>query len=119
MKRIGVFVCHCGINIASTVDVEKVVNILKDYPGVVHVEDYKYMCSDPGQELIQNDIKDHNLDKIVVAACSPFLHEKTFRQATANAGLNPFNCHIVNIREHGALPPGKSNRLSVVVDYTE
>ncbi|MBC8384644.1 MAG: CoB--CoM heterodisulfide reductase iron-sulfur subunit A family protein [Candidatus Cloacimonetes bacterium] len=99
MKKIGVFVCHCGINISSTVDIEKVKEGLKNYPGIEHIEDYKYMCSDPGQTLIKERIKEKGLDGIVVAACSPTLHEKTFRNAGEIAGLNPYMCEIANIRE--------------------
>ncbi len=100
MKKIGVFVCHCGINIASTVDIEKVVNVLKGYSGAAHVEDYKYMCSDPGQEVIKQRIQELNLDGVVVAACSPTLHENTFRTTVRQVGMNPYNMEIANIREH-------------------
>jgi heterodisulfide reductase subunit A len=99
MKRIGVFVCHCGINIAATVDVEKVVEEVRRYPGVAHAEHYQYMCSDPGQKLVQEAIEKHKLDGVIVAACSPTLHEVTFRRASENAGLNPYQCEIANIRE--------------------
>jgi heterodisulfide reductase subunit A len=99
MKRIGVFVCHCGINIASTVDVERVVEEVRRYPGVAHAEHYQYMCSDPGQKLVQEAIKKHHLDGVIVAACSPTLHEVTFRRASETAGLNPYQCEIANIRE--------------------
>ena len=99
MKRTGVFVCHCGINIAETVDVKKVAKELSKYPGVVYTEDYVYMCSDPGQNLIAKAIKEKNLDSVVVACCSPTLHESTFRKVSKSAGLNPFQCEIANIRE--------------------
>lgn len=99
MSRIGVFICHCGLNIAGTVDVERVAKEIRDYPGVVYSVDYKYMCSDPGQELIRQAIAEHNLDGIVVAACSPTMHEVTFRKTAASAGLNPYLCEIANIRE--------------------
>lgn len=99
MKRIGVFICHCGTNIAGTVDVQQVAEALRDYPGVVYAIDYKYMCSDPGQNLIREAITQHSLDSVVVAACSPTMHETTFRRAVANAGLNPYQCEIANIRE--------------------
>ena len=99
MKRIGVFVCHCGINIASTVDVPKVVEDLKDYPGIAFIQDYKYMCSDPGQTLVKEKIKSEKLDAVVVAACSPTLHENTFRMAVQTVDMNPYNCEIANIRE--------------------
>ncbi|MDP2806994.1 MAG: CoB--CoM heterodisulfide reductase iron-sulfur subunit A family protein [bacterium] len=100
MERIGVFVCHCGLNIAGTVDVKKVAETLSKYPGVVHAEDYKYMCSDPGQNLVVKAIKDKQLTGVVVAACSPTLHEPTFRKAAQRAGLNPYKVEIANIREH-------------------
>jgi len=99
MKKIGVFICHCGINIASTVDVEKVAEKFKDYPGVEVSINYIYMCSEPGQNLVKETIKEKNLDGVVVAACSPTLHESTFRSACAQAGLNPYLCEIANIRE--------------------
>ena len=99
MSRIGVFVCHCGLNIAGTVDVERVAEEIGDYPGVVYSVDYKYMCSDPGQDLIKKAIAEHDLDGIIVAACSPTMHEVTFRKTAATAGLNPYLCEIANIRE--------------------
>jgi len=99
MKRTGVFVCHCGINIAGTVDVKKVAAELARHPGVVHAEDYVYMCSDPGQNLIIKAIKEKKLDTVVVACCSPTLHETTFRNVSKIAGLNPYRCEIANIRE--------------------
>jgi heterodisulfide reductase subunit A len=99
MKRTGVFVCHCGINIAGTVDVKKVAKELSKQKGVVHSEDYVYMCSDPGQNLIIEAIKEKKLDNVVVACCSPTLHETTFRNTSKSAGLNAFQCEIANIRE--------------------
>ncbi len=99
MRRTGVFVCHCGINIAGTVDVKKVAKELSTHPNVVHSEDYVYMCSDPGQNLISNAIKQKKLDSVVVACCSPTLHESTFRNCVKSAGVNPFHCEIANIRE--------------------
>ncbi len=98
--RIGVYICHCGTNIAGTVDVPALTEYAATLPGVVVARDYKYMCSDPGQELIKQDIREHNLTRTVVAACSPLLHEPTFRNATMQGGLNPFHFHMVNIREH-------------------
>ncbi len=98
--RVGFYVCHCGTNIAGTVDVESVAEYAGTLPGVVVSRHYKYMCSDPGQELIQQDIRDHQLNRIVVASCSPLLHEHTFRHATAQAGLNPYYFQMVNIREN-------------------
>lgn len=99
MKRIGVFICHCGVNIKDIVDVEKLTDQLADYPGVAYIENYIFMCSDPGQNLIKNAIKTHKLDGVVVAACSPTLHESTFQGAIEEAGLNPYQCEIANIRE--------------------
>jgi heterodisulfide reductase subunit A len=98
-KRTGVFVCHCGINIAGTVDVEKVAEEMGKHQVVVHSEDYVYMCSDPGQKKIRDAIKEHQLDSVVVACCSPTLHETTFRNAAKAAGINSFQCEIANIRE--------------------
>ena len=100
--RIGVYVCWCGTNIAKMVDVETVSNEIKELPNVVVSKDYKYMCSDPGQELIVQDIKEHNLNRVVVAACSPRMHEITFRKALENAGLNPYMFEMANIREQAS-----------------
>jgi heterodisulfide reductase subunit A len=98
--RVGFYICHCGSNIAGTVDVQAVAKYIGTLPNVVLSREYKYMCSDPGQELIQQDIKEHNLNRIVVAACSPLLHEHTFRHATAAAGLNQFYFQMVSVREN-------------------
>ncbi|MBC8313182.1 MAG: CoB--CoM heterodisulfide reductase iron-sulfur subunit A family protein [Candidatus Cloacimonetes bacterium] len=98
-KKIGVFVCHCGINIASTVDVDKLVEEFSKYSDVSHTENYKYMCSDPGQKLISAAIKKHKLNGLVIACCSPTLHENTFRRLSENSGLNAYLCEIANIRE--------------------
>jgi len=103
-KRIGVFVCHCGLNIASSVDVEKVVEQIKDYPGVAHAEHYIYMCSDPGQELVRKAIRDKGLNGIVMSSCSPSLHERTFRNLVASEGINLYHCEIANIREQCSWP---------------
>ena len=100
MSRIGVFICHCGENISRTVDVERVAREVGLLPGVSFSTDYKYMCSDPGQNLLKNAIQEQKLTHIVVAACSPRMHEKTFRKAVEAAGLNPFLCEMANIREH-------------------
>ncbi len=100
MARIGVFICHCGENISATVDCSKVAQVAATFPGVVHSVDYKYMCSDPGQTLVGNAIKEHNLTGVVVSACSPRMHEPTFRRACAEAGLNPYQCEMANLREH-------------------
>ena len=99
MAKIGVFVCHCGENIARTVDVEAVRDAAKLMRGVVHSEDYKYMCSSVGQNLIKNAIKEKGLTGVVVACCSPKMHEPTFRNASGDAGLNPYLCEIANVRE--------------------
>jgi heterodisulfide reductase subunit A len=99
VARIGVFVCHCGENIARTVDVKQVTAAAAGIPGVVVSADYQYMCSAPGQKMVADAIREHQLTGVVVAACSPQLHEPTFRRATAEAGLNPFQCEMANIRE--------------------
>ncbi len=102
MQRIGVFVCWCGTNIAATVDIDTVVEAMKYEPGVVHASDYQYMCSEAGQSKIKQAIKEHNLTGIVVCACSPRMHETTFRKAAKAAGLNQYMVEIANIREHCA-----------------
>jgi heterodisulfide reductase subunit A len=98
--RIGFYICHCGTNIAGMVDVQAVAKYVATLANVVVSRDYKYMCSDPGQEMIVQDIVENRLNRIVVAACSPLLHEHTFREATRRGGLNPFFFQMVNIREH-------------------
>src|SRR3989339_48481 len=100
--KIGFYICHCGTNIAGIIDVQKVVDYAATLPNVVVSKHYKYMCSDPGQEMIQKDIKDNELNRVVVAACSPLLHERTFRNATSQAGLNQFYFQMVNTREQNA-----------------
>lgn len=100
MSRIGVFVCHCGENISATVNCEEVASEIGKISGVAYSTDYKYMCSDPGQTKIKEAIREHNLTGVVVSACSPRMHEPTFRKACAEAGLNPFLCEMANIREH-------------------
>ena len=100
MQRIGVFICWCGSNIAATVDVKKVAEVIKNEPGVVFSENYQYMCSENGQQLIKQAIKEHNLTGIVIGACSPRMHEATFRKAAEAAGLNPYMVEVANIREH-------------------
>ncbi len=99
MQRIGVFVCWCGTNIAGTVDVEAVSEALKKEPGVVFSTNYQYMCSQAGQDIIKNAVKEHNLTGIVVCSCSPRMHEATFRKTAEAAGLNPYMVEIANIRE--------------------
>ncbi len=98
--RIGVYVCHCGSNIAGVVDCGAVAEYAARLPGVAISRDYKYVCSDPGQEMLAKDIREHHLNRIVVASCSPHLHEHTFRTAAAKGGLNPVYLQMVNIREH-------------------
>ena len=100
MSKIGVFVCHCGENISATVDCAKVAEAAGKYEGVTYSMDYKYMCSDPGQSIIKSAITEKGLTAVVVAACSPRMHEPTFRKACAEAGLNPYMCEMVNLREH-------------------
>jgi len=97
--RIGVYICHCGVNISATVDVAAVTQYAAQLPGVVVARDYTYMCSDPGQLLIKNDIKEQKLNHVVVASCSPRMHEPTFRAAVADAGMNPYCFEMANIRE--------------------
>lgn len=100
MARVGIFVCHCGENIGRTVDCAAVAEAGKTLAGVVHSVDYKYMCSDPGQQMIRQAIEEHKLTGVVVAACSPRMHEPTFRRAAAEAGLNPYLLEMANLREH-------------------
>ena len=99
MQRIGVFVCHCGTNIAGTVDVKAVAEALKSEPGVVLSTDYQYMCSEAGQNMIKDAIKEHKLTGIVICSCSPRMHEATFRKTASAAGLNSYMVEIANIRE--------------------
>ena len=97
--RIGVYICHCGVNISATVDVEQVAEFAATLPGVVVARNYLYMCSDPGQSLIQQDIEEQGLNRVVVASCSPRMHEPTFQGAAQQAGLNPYLVEMANIRE--------------------
>lgn len=99
MQRVGVFVCWCGSNIAATVDVEKVAQVLSQEPGVVFSTHYQYMCSQAGQEMIQNSIREYGLTGVVICSCSPRMHEATFRKTCEKAGLNPYMVEIANIRE--------------------
>ena len=98
--RIGVYVCHCGLNIARTVDCGKVVEMAAALDGVAVAKDIPYACSEPGQQSMKDDILEHNLDRIVIAACSPRLHEPTFRQMVQSVGMNPYLFEMANIREH-------------------
>lgn len=100
MRRIGVCVCWCGSNIAGTVDVVKVAEAAKTIPGVVHVMDYQYMCSEVGQTFLKEAVSEYKLDGLVIASCSPRMHEATFKKAAEQAGLNPYMVEIANIREH-------------------
>jgi heterodisulfide reductase subunit A len=99
MSKIGVFVCHCGHNIAGTVDVQALVEQIQQHGDVAFAIDYKYMCSDPGQQLIRESIEKYGLDGVVVAACSPAMHETTFRRTVSAVGMNPYRCESANIRE--------------------
>ncbi len=99
MRRLGVFICHCGVNIAGTVDVKKVAEEIGKIEDVCHSIDYIYMCSEPGQQLIREAIQEKQLEGVVVACCSPSMHENTFRKAVKTAGMNPYLCEIANIRE--------------------
>lgn len=98
--RIGVYICACGVNISATVDVEAVADMAASLPGVVVARQYKYMCSEPGQQMIQEDIRDLELDRVVVASCTPRMHEPTFQRALEGVGLNPYFFEMANIREH-------------------
>ena len=97
--KVGVYVCHCGTNIAANVNVEAVAAYAQELDGVVIARDYCYMCSDPGQDLIKADIQEYALNRVVVASCSPLMHEPTFRKACEEGGLNPFFMQMANIRE--------------------
>jgi heterodisulfide reductase subunit A len=99
LPRVGVFICHCGTNISQTVDVPRVVEFASKLPGVVIAKEHKYMCSDPGQSMIQKDIDEHKLERVVVSSCSPLMHESTFRETVEDAGLNKFLFQMANIRE--------------------
>ena len=100
-EKIGIYVCHCGSNIAGTIDVEEVARWAgKHIKDVAVSRDYKFMCSSLGQQMIEDDIKQQGLTGVVVGACSPHLHERTFRAACQRAGLNPYLCQMTNLREH-------------------
>ncbi|MEE8470713.1 MAG: FAD-dependent oxidoreductase, partial [Dehalococcoidia bacterium] len=100
MSRIGVFVCHCGTNIGGVVDVPEVAAAARRMPQVVFADENKYTCSEIGQASIRRGIEEHNLNRVVVSACSPRMHETTFRKTVAAAGLNPYLLEIANLREH-------------------
>ena len=97
--RIGVYVCHCGLNIAQTVDCEEISESASHFDDVVVSNNIGYACSEPGQQQIKNDIHEHGLDRVVIASCSPRLHEPTFRQMMQSAGLNPYLLEMANLRE--------------------
>ena len=97
--RIGVYVCECGINIASTVDVPAVVEMAAGLPGVVVARDHRYVCSEPGQTTIADDVRDLQLNRVVVASCTPRMHEPTFRECVSSVGMNPYLVDMANIRE--------------------
>ncbi len=98
-SRIGVYICHCGLNIAEVMNVDDIVKYTASLPNVIIAQDYRYVCSDPGQMLIKNDVEEYDLDRVVVASCSPRMHESTFRKVLEEADLNPYMLEMVNIRE--------------------
>ena len=102
MSRIGVFVCHCGTNIAGALDVEAVAEAAKGFPGVRYATTYKYMCSEQGQQAVKEAIAKYELDRIVIASCSPRMHENTFRKLLKDTPVNPYMLEIANIREQCA-----------------
>ena len=118
--RVGVFVCHCGLNIAGTIDVKELTEYAQTLPNVVVAMDNRYTCADPGQEEIRKAIKEHNLNRVVVAACSPRMHEPTFRRTVADAGLNPYLFEMANIREfaswcHQSTPEEATEKAKEIV----
>jgi heterodisulfide reductase subunit A len=98
--KIGVYVCECGVNIAATVNVSEVVRFAQKLPNVAVARQYKYTCSEPGQSMIKEDIRDLGINRVVVASCTPRMHEITFQNVLAEAGLNPYYFQMANIREH-------------------
>jgi heterodisulfide reductase subunit A len=100
IPRIGVYVCDCGINIGAVVDVPDVVQFASELPYVTVAREYKYVCSEPGQQMIKEDVEDLRINRVVVASCTPRMHEPTFQHAVADAGLNPYCLQMTNIREH-------------------
>jgi heterodisulfide reductase subunit A len=100
--KIGVYVCECGINIGAVVDVPEVVRFASELPSVAVAREYKYVCSEPGQNMIKNDIQELGINRVVVASCTPRMHEPTFQHAVAEAGLNPYYLQMTNIREHAS-----------------
>jgi len=119
VKRVGVFVCWCGSNIAATVDIEKVVSTARLMPNVVYASENKYMCSELGQSSIKEAIEKEDLTRVVIASCSPRMHENTFRKTVESAGLNPYYLEIANIREqcswvHKDIEKGTDKAISLV-----
>jgi heterodisulfide reductase subunit A len=122
--KIGVYVCDCGVNIAATVNVPEVVKFAGGLPNVTVAREYKYMCSDPGQKMIKEDIQALGLTRVVVAACSPRMHEPTFQNAVSEAGENPYHFAMANIREHVSwvvkdVPAGTEKTVMRVALQTE
>jgi heterodisulfide reductase subunit A len=118
--RVGVFICHCGLNIAGTLDIAELVNFSQELPNVVYVKENRYTCADPGQTEIRAGIEENNLNRVVVAACSPRMHEATFRQTVEDAGLNPFLFEMANIREmcswaHPSIPVQATNKAKEII----
>jgi heterodisulfide reductase subunit A len=111
-EKIGVYICHCGVNISQTVRVEEVAEAMKSNPNVVVSTAYKFMCSDPGQKMVEEDIKKKGLNRVVVAACSPHMHELTFRNVCERAGLNRYLFQMANIREHCAWVHGNVDKAT-------
>ncbi|MBC8384432.1 MAG: CoB--CoM heterodisulfide reductase iron-sulfur subunit A family protein, partial [Candidatus Cloacimonetes bacterium] len=124
MKKTGVFVCHCGKNISSTVNIDKVVQEISINPNVTVCRDYKYMCSEPGQNLIVESIESNKLERVVVACCTPSLHEETFRKAAESSGLNRYYLEIANIREqcswvHSDMNKATPKAISIISSLIE
>lgn len=118
--RIGVFICHCGLNIAGVIDISALVEYAKTLPNVVYVKENRYTCADPGQDEIRKGIKEHRLNRVIVAACSPRLHEPTFRRCIAEAGLNPYVFEMANIREfsswcHASTPEEATEKAKDII----
>lgn len=118
--RVGVFICHCGLNIAGTLDIAELVNFSQELPNVVYVKENRYTCADPGQTEIRAGIEENNLNRVVVAACSPRMHEATFRQTVEDAGLNPFLFEMANIREmcswaHPSIPVQATDKAKEII----
>jgi heterodisulfide reductase subunit A len=100
--KIGVYVCECGINIGAVIDVPEVVRFASGLPFVTVAREYKYVCSEPGQDMIKKDVEELGINRVVVASCTPRMHEPTFQHALADAGLNPYCLQMTNIREHAS-----------------